>query len=95
MNYAGVRSYYCRTYEGKFIAGAVAGVVAGSIAHQEQIGYVCNYPIIGDMAIINAFALGAQLTNPRAKIVLKWSCLTGNAVRDLVRLLGVHHRGTV
>ncbi|MBO4633452.1 MAG: BMP family ABC transporter substrate-binding protein, partial [Lentisphaeria bacterium] len=32
--YAGVRGYYCRTYEGKFIAGAVAGVVAGSIAHQ-------------------------------------------------------------
>lgn len=81
--YAGVRGYYCRTYEGKFIAGAVAGVVAGSIAHQDHIGFVSNYPIIGDTAIINAFALGAMLTNPRAKIVLTWSCVPGNAVKEL------------
>ena len=81
--YAGVRGYYCRTYEGKFIAGAVAGVVAGSIAHQDHIGFVSNYPIIGDTAIVNAFALGAMLTNPRARIVLKWSCVPGDAVKEL------------
>lgn len=31
-------------------------------------------PIFGTPAAINAFALGAQLTNPRAEIELRWSC---------------------
>jgi basic membrane lipoprotein Med (substrate-binding protein (PBP1-ABC) superfamily) len=44
---------------------------------------VGTYPIHGEPAAINAFALGAQLTNPRAKIELKWSCLKGNPSREL------------
>ena len=31
---------------------------------------------------INAFALGAQLTNPRAKVLLRWSCLPGNHIEE-------------
>ena len=49
----------------------------------DRIGYVGTYPIHGEPAAINAFALGAQLTNPRAKIELKWSCLKGNPSREL------------
>ena len=78
MPYAGVRSYYCRIYEGKFIAGAIAA----AMAREDVIGYVANYPIMGVPAAINAFALGAQLTNPRAKIRLKWSCLPGNPILE-------------
>ncbi len=78
MPYAGVRSYYCRIYEGKFIAGAIAGAMAG----EDRIGYVANYPIIGVPTSINAFALGARLTNPRARISLKWSCLPGNPILE-------------
>jgi len=80
MPYAGVRSYYCRVFEGKFIAGAVCGAMAGN----DRIGYVANYPIMGVPAAINAFALGAKLTNPRARISLKWSCLPGNPVREFL-----------
>ena len=80
MPYAGVRSYYCRVYEGKFITGAIAG----AMAENGRIGYVANYPIMGVPASINAFALGARLTNPRAKISLKWSCLPGNPVQELM-----------
>lgn len=76
LPYAGVRSYYCRIYEGKFIAGAIAA----AMARQDTVGYVANYPIMGVPAAINAFALGAKLTNPRAKISLKWSCLPGNPI---------------
>lgn len=80
MPYAGVRSYYCRIYESKFIAGAIAG----AMARDDRIGYVANYPIMGMPAAINAFALGARLTNPRARVSLRWSCLPGNPVKELL-----------
>ena len=79
MPYAGVRSYYCRIYEGKFVTGAIAG----AMARDDRIGYVANYPIMGVTASINAFALGVRMTNPRAKIILKWSCLPGNPILEL------------
>ena len=79
MPYAGVRSYYCRIYEAKFIAGAIAG----AMAEKDKIGYIANYPIMGSTAAINAFALGAQLTNPRARISLKWTCVAGDPILDL------------
>ena len=73
-----VRSYYARIYEGKFITGAIAG----AIAQNDRIGYIAAYPIFGDPAAINAFALGAQLTNPRAQIELRWSCVEGTPQAD-------------
>ncbi|MBQ7230018.1 MAG: BMP family ABC transporter substrate-binding protein [Oscillospiraceae bacterium] len=79
MPYSTVRTYYPRVYEAKFITGAIAG----AMARNNRIGYVGTYPIHGEPAAINAFALGAQLTNPRAKIELKWSCLKGNPSREL------------
>lgn len=79
MPYAGVRSYYCRIYEAKFIAGAIAG----AMAENGRIGYLANYPIMGSTAAINAFALGSQLTNPRARIMLRWTCVPGDHILDL------------
>ena len=80
MPYAGIRTYYGRIYEAKFITGAIAGAMAKS----DRIGYVAHYPIIGSVTAINAFALGARLTNPNAKIVLRWSCVPGNPIRSLL-----------
>lgn len=76
--YSSVRSYYGRVYEGKFITGAIAG----ALAQNNRIGYIASYPIYGQLANINAFALGAQLTNPRAQIELRWSCVAGNPQAD-------------
>lgn len=76
--YASFRSYYGRVYEGKFITGAIAG----ALAQNNRIGYIASYPIFGETASINAFALGAQLTNPRAQIELRWSCMAGNPQAD-------------
>ena len=81
MPYSTVRTYYSRIYEGKFITGAIAG----AMAKNDRIGYVGSYPIHGVPASINAFALGAQLTNPRAKIELKWSCLKGNPTQEFLK----------
>ena len=79
--YSSIRSYYFRIYEGKFITGAIAGAMADN----DRIGYVASYPICGEVTAINAFALGAQMTNPRARIDLRWSCLGGNPVEDFIR----------
>ena len=76
--YSSVRSYYGRVFEGKFITGAIAG----AMSENDSIGYIGSYPIFGVPTGINAFALGAQLTNPRAKIQLRWSCLPGNHIED-------------
>ena len=79
MPYADVRTYYSRIYEGKFISGAIAGALSKS----DTIGYIASYPIFGVPAGINAFALGAQLTNPKAKVQLKWSYVSGDPVQEL------------
>lgn len=63
-----IRTYYARAYEAKFVTGAVAG----AMAKDGKIGYICDYPIYGMIAGINAFALGAQMVNPDAKIYLEW-----------------------
>ena len=78
--YSSVRTYYSRVYEGKFITGAIAG----AMANNDRIGYIGSYPILGVPASINAFALGAQLTNPRAKILLRWSCQGGDPVAEFI-----------
>lgn len=79
MPYTGVRTYYSRIYEGKFLTGAIAG----AMTQTDTIGYIASYPIFGVPAAINAFALGAQMTNPRAKIKLLWSCMPGEPLREL------------
>ena len=85
-SYHNVRSYYLRVYEAKFILGAIAA----SLSETNEIGYIADYPIYGTPASINAFALGAQLVNPRAKIVLEWSTLPGHSPEAALSARGVH-----
>ena len=79
--YSSVRTYYGRIYEAKFITGAIAG----AMAQNDRIGYIASNPIFGVPASINAFALGAQMTNPRAQIELRWSCCEGSHQADFFR----------
>ena len=79
--YVNVKAYYCRVYEAKFITGAIAG----ALCKNGRIGYVGSYPILGVPASINAFALGAALTNPDARIYLRWHCLPGDYLSDFRR----------
>lgn len=71
-----IRTYYTRMYEVKFILGALAGTLTES----GKLGYVCDYPIYGQIAGINAFALGAKMTCPKAKVYLEWSGIKGAEV---------------
>ena len=68
-----IRTYYARMYEVKFIIGAIAGTLAQS----NDVGYICDYPIFGQVAGINAFALGVQMVNPLVKVRLEWSSVGG------------------
>lgn len=75
-----VRTYYARMYEAKFLMGAIAG----AFAENNKIGYIADYPIYGMIANINAFALGAKMVNPRAKVYLEWSTIKDrNAEQEL------------
>ena len=79
MPFPGVRTYYSRIYEGKFISGAVAGTMTKT----GRIGYIADSPIYGTPAGINAFALGARMTCPDAEIILKWTGTTVNTFEEL------------
>ena len=72
-----LRTYHARMYEAKFLAGAIAG----SLTTTNKIGYIADYPIYGRAANINAFALGARMVNPHAKIYLDW-----NTLKERVRI---------
>ena len=80
-----IRTYYGRIHEAKFLVGAIAG----AIADDNKIGYVATYPTFGMTAGINAFALGAKMVNPRAKIYLEWTAVKGIDVDEEFRRLGV------
>ena len=71
MPYSSVHTYYARMYEAKFLIGAIAAAVS----REDKLGYVADYPIYGSLANINAFALGARMINPYAKVYLDWSRL--------------------
>ena len=79
--YTGVRMYHSRIYECKFITGAIAG----AMAEHDRIGYVSGYPIFGEPASINAFALGVRMTNPRARVELLWSCTRKDTIETFKR----------
>ena len=82
-----LRSYYTRMYEVKFILGALAG----SLSDSGRLGYVCDYPIYGQIAGINAFALGAQMANQHAEVHLEWSSTVGAAAAaESLKDRGIH-----
>lgn len=81
ISHSYIRTYYARLHEAKVLTG----IIAGALADHNKIGYIADYPIAGMVANINAFALGAQLANPRAKIYLKWSSVEGsNPLKEIM-----------
>lgn len=66
--YNAIRTYYGRMYEAKFLCG----MVAGAMTPNDKIVCCEDFPIYGAFANLNAFALGAQMTNPRAKVYVHW-----------------------
>ncbi|MCR5061614.1 MAG: BMP family ABC transporter substrate-binding protein [Saccharofermentans sp.] len=85
LSKSALRTYYGRMYEAKFLLGAMAA----SMAEDHRICYVSNYPICGAVANINAFAIGAQMIDPKAEIYLTWSCLKNESWMDYMNENGL------
>lgn len=66
-----VRTYDVRTYEGAYLAG----MLAGGMTRNNQLGIVASIPIPEIVAVINAFTLGAQAVNPRVVTRVEWVML--------------------
>jgi simple sugar transport system substrate-binding protein len=65
---ANLNTYNARFYEGRWLAGWLAGKVSQSgIA-----GYVAGFPVPEVVQGINAFALGMQAANPKASVRVLW-----------------------
>lgn len=67
--YTHVGNYFGRTYEPRFLTG----IIAGAVTKNNVIGYVATSPTHEVISSINAFALGAKLVNPYAKVLVSWT----------------------
>jgi len=66
---ANVGTYFGKNFEGSYLAG----ITAGKVTKKNFIGYVGAFPIPEVIYNINAFTLGVQSVNPKAKISVVWS----------------------
>ncbi len=65
---ANVAAANARYYEGRYLAG----IVAGRMARSGSAGYVAGFPIPEVLQGINAFTLGMRSVNPRAQVKVVW-----------------------
>jgi len=68
QTYRHVNTYFGRIYEPRFLAG----IVAGAVTKSNILGYVGTHPVPDVINGINAFAIGARMVNPYAKIIVEW-----------------------
>ena len=62
-------NYFGKFYQGKYLAG----IVAGAMTKSNLIGYVAAHPIPEVIRGINAFTLGVHEVNPAAKVSVVWT----------------------
>ena len=79
-----LRTYFARNFEVQFLNGMIAGILSES----DELGYIADYPFYGMNSNINAFALGAKMVNPRARVFLDWSTAkqtlqTGHEIKNV------------
>lgn len=65
---ANVGTYNIRFYEGRYLAG----IVAGKMTKTHTLGYVAAFPIPEVLQGINAFTLGARSVNPKVQVRVIW-----------------------
>jgi len=65
---ANVNTYNARFYEGRYLAG----MIAGRMSKTNTLGYVAAFPIPEVLQGINAFATGARSVNPKAQVRVVW-----------------------
>ncbi len=78
-------SYFARLYQARYIAG----IVAGSCSKTGILGYVAAQPNSQTNRGINAYALGARLADPDAKVIVRFTGRWSDEAKEkeAVRLL--------
>ena len=61
-------NYFGRMYQARYLTG----IVAGSVAKGNKLGFVASFPIPEVIRAINAFTLGAQSVNPNIEVNVVW-----------------------
>ena len=84
-NHPSIRTYYARMYEAKFLLG----IIAGAMEPSGEIGYIAEAPTYGELANINAFAIGAKMVNPQVKVYLDWYSIDGNKPEENLKAKGI------
>ena len=60
-------------YDASFYQDAyISGMIAGAMTKTNTLGFVGSFPIPEVLRNINAYTLGAQATNPKAKVKVVW-----------------------
>ncbi|MCM5682582.1 BMP family ABC transporter substrate-binding protein [Schlegelella sp. S2-27] len=65
---ANMATYNARFYEGRYLAG----MVAGRMSKTGQAGYVAGFPVPEVVQGLNAFTLGMRAVNPKAQVKVVW-----------------------
>ncbi|MGF1611647.1 MAG: BMP family ABC transporter substrate-binding protein [Kiloniellales bacterium] len=65
---ANVSTYMARFYEGRYIAG----IIAGKVTKSNTIGYIGSFPIPEVVRGINSFVQGMHSVNPEGKVRVVW-----------------------
>lgn len=65
---ANLNTYNARYYEGRYLAG----LLAGRMSRSGIAGYVAGFPVPEVIQGINAFALGMRAANPKAQVRVLW-----------------------
>ena len=64
-----VGTYFGRMYQARYLSG----IIAGKMTKKNEIGYVAAFPIPEVVRMMNAFTLGVQSVNPKAKVKVVWT----------------------
>ena len=80
-----LRTYSVRMYEVQFLLG----VLAGSLCEDHRLAYIADYPFYGTVAAINAFAIGAAMSDPQCRIYLDWQQSLDKGWKQEMKDLGI------
>lgn len=63
------KAYFARIYQARYLAG----IVAGAMTKSNHVGYVAAMKNVQVYRGLNAFILGLQSVNPKAKVYVRWT----------------------
>jgi simple sugar transport system substrate-binding protein len=84
-----LNTYNARYYEGRYLAG----MLAGHASRNGVAGYVAGFPVPEVIQGINAFALGMRAVDPKAEVRVLWLNTWFDPARERDAALALIHQG--